>query len=495
MPPYSSLDALGLAELVRTRQVSPRELVTAAIERIERHDPALNAVVYRTFESAIRAAEGPLPEGPFRGVPFLLKDLLAWCKGEPMTSGSRLFRGWSPPCDSEMVRRYRQAGLIVVGKTNTPEFGLSPFTESELHGPCRNPWNTAMTPGGSSGGSAAAVASGMVPMAGGGDGGGSLRIPASCCGVFGLKPTRGRNPTGPLEGELWQGAVVEHVLTRSVRDSAAMLDAVSGPEPGAPYYAPAPPRPFLESARMDPPRLRIACSTGPMLGRTVHPDCVHAVREAARLLESLGHEVVDAEPVVDRESFARDFVVMLCGETKADLVDAAALLGRSATRGDVETVTWALALLGQAISAADFTGAVRSLQRAARRIGAFFEEYPVLVTPVLAAPPFPIGALQPPPSELAVLRMIGALRAGRALKAMNAVDRTAAKIFEWMAYTPIANVTGQPAMSVPLAWTADGLPVGVQFTGRYGDESTLLMLAGQLEQAAPWRDRHPPIWS
>ncbi|HSA54994.1 MAG TPA: amidase [Gemmatimonadaceae bacterium] len=495
MSDYSSHDALGLAELIRMREVSPRELVTAAIERIEQHDPALNAVVYRTFETARRVAEAPLPEGPFRGVPFLLKDLLAWCAGEPITSGSRLFRGWNAPCDSEIVRRYRQAGLVIVGKTNTPEFGLVPFTESELHGPCRNPWNTAMTPGGSSGGSAAAVACGMVPMAGGGDGGGSIRIPASCCGVFGLKPTRGRNPTGPIQGEIWQGAVVEHVLTRSVRDSAAMLDALSGPEPGSPYYAPAPPRPFLESAQMDPPRLRIAFSTAPMLGRTVHPDCVRAVEDAARLLESLGHEVVEAAPAVDRESFARDFVVMICGETRADLDDATRILGRAVARGDVETTTWALALLGQSIPAAEFSGAVRSLQRAARRMGAFFEEHPILVTPVLAAPPFPIGALQPPRSELLALEIMGRLRAGRALRAFGAIEQTADKVFEWMSFTPLANVTGQPAMSLPLHWTADGLPVGVQFTGRYGDESTLLMLAAQLEQAAPWHDRHPPIWS
>lgn len=495
MPPYSTYDALGLAELVRTRQVSPRELVTAAIERIEQHDHALNAVAHRSFDAALRVADGPLPEGPFRGVPFLLKDLLAWCAGEEITSGSRLFRGWKAPCDSELVRRYHQAGVIVVGKTNTPEFGLVPFTESELHGVCRNPWNTAVTPGGSSGGSAVAVASGMVPMAGGGDGGGSIRIPAACCGVFGLKPTRGRNPTGPIQGELWQGAVVEHVITRSVRDSAAMLDAVSAPEPGAPYYAPPPPRPFLESARMPPPRLRIAFSTAPMLGRAVHPDCGRAVEDAARLLESLGHEVVEAAPVVERESFARDFIVMVCAETKADLDDAARILNRPVGRGDVEVPTWALALLGQAIPAGELSGAIRSLRRAARRIGAFFEEYPILVTPVVSTPPFPIGALQPPVSERMVLQVLGALRAGRVLKAVGAIEQAAGKVFEWMSYTPLANVTGQPAMSVPLSWTADGLPVGVQFTGRYGDESTLLMLAGQLEQAAPWRDRHPPIWS
>ena len=494
-PEFASHDAMGLADLVRTGRVSPRELVSAAIARIESLDPRLNAVVHRMFEAALRQADGPLADGPFRGVPFLLKDLLAWYAGEPITSGSRLYRGWVAPSDTETVRRYREAGLIVLGKTNTPELGLVPFTESELLGPCRNPWNPAMTPGGSSGGSAAAVASGMVPMAGGGDGGGSIRIPASCCGIFGLKPTRGRTPTGPIEGELWHGAVVEHVLTRSVRDSAAMLDILSAPEPAAPYYAPPAARPFLESLRERPPRLRIAFSTAPMLGHAVHPECVRAVQDTTRLLESLGHEVVEAAPEVHRERFNRDFIVMVCGETRADLDDAAVLLQRRVKRGDVETATWALAVLGRAIPAAELAGALRSLRRAARRIGRFFDEYPVWVTPVLAGPPFAIGALQPPRSERAALAVLGTLRAGRVMKAFGAIEQAAEKVFDWMAYTPLANVTGQPAMSVPLAWTADGLPVGVHFTGRYGDETTLLQLAAQLEQAAPWHNRHPPNWS
>jgi amidase len=492
---FSGYDALGLAELVRTGRASPRELVGAAVARIEALNPRINAVVHRMFEAALQQADGPLPEGPFRGVPFLLKDLLAWYAGEPLTSGSRLYRGWIPPGDTEIVRRYREAGLIVVGKTNTPELGLVPFTEPELLGPCRNPWNPAVTPGGSSGGSAAAVASGMVPMADGGDGGGSIRIPASCCGIFGLKPTRGRTPTGPFDGEWWHGAVVEHVLTRTVRDSAAMLDVLGAPEPGAPYYAPPPPRPFLASLRDAPPRLRVAFSTAPMLGHAVHSDCARAVEDAARLLESLGHEVVEAAPPVDRERFTRDFIVMVCAETRADLDDAEALRGRRVKRDEVETATWALAVLGQAIPAGEMADALRSLRRAARRIGQFFERYPVWVTPVVATPPFPIGALQPPSSELMALRVLGTLRAGRMMKAFGAIEQAAGKVFDWMAFTPLANVTGQPAMSVPLAWTSGGLPVGVHFTGRYGDETTLLQLAAQLEQAAPWRDRHPPLWS
>jgi amidase len=491
---YGDYDALGLAGLVRSRQASALELVDAAIARIERHNPALNAVVHRMYDRARTAAAGPIPQGPFSGVPFLLKDLLAWYEGEPLTSGSRLFRGWVAPQDTEIVRRYRAAGLLVLGKTNTPEFGLVPYTESGLLGVCHNPWNLAYTTGGSSGGSAAAVASGMVPMAGGGDGGGSIRIPASCCGLFGLKPTRGRTPTGPLQGELWGGAVVEHVLTRTVRDSAAMLDALAGPDVGAPYWTPAPARPFRDEVGAPPGRLRIAVSTDPWLGHDVHADCRRAVADAARLLESLGHEVVEAMPPVEREVFNRAFLTIICGETRAELDEAGALLGRRVRRADVETPTWIMGLLGQAISGAAFAEASRTLQRVGRRHGAFFERYDVLVTPTLAAPPFVIGRLQPTAVERTLLQTLGALRAGRVLRAAGALELAARKVFDWMAFTPVANATGQPAMSVPLAWTAEGLPIGVHFTARYGDEATLFRLAAQLEQAAPWHARHPPLW-
>src|SRR5688572_13534827 len=429
-------DGLGVAELIRRKEISPRDAVMAAINRIEAVNPRLNAVVHRMFERALDEANGAIPDGPFHGVPFLLKDLVSWYAGEPLTCGSRLFKDWRPPVDSEMVRRYKRAGLIVVGKTNTPEFGLVPFTESELLGICRNPWNPDVTVGGSSGGSGAAVASGMVPLAGGGDGGGSIRIPASCCGVFGLKPTRGRTPTGPIQGELWRGATVEHVITRSVRDSAAMLDATNGPDVGAPYYAPPPARPFIDEVKTPPGRLRIAYTTDPMLGRTVHPDCVKAVMDAARLLESLGHDVVEDTLAIDREEFNRAFLTVVCCEIAAELVDAARILKREVTRGDVEVATWALALLGKSITGPEYTGAVRYLQRLSRRIGEFFEKYPILVTPVVSAPPFPHGALQPPSSEKTAMAALGALRASGALRALGALERAAGTVFDWMAYTP-----------------------------------------------------------
>lgn len=493
MNDFSSHDALSLAELVRTRQVSPRELVTASIDCIESLNPKLNAVVHKMFDRALKEADGPRGDGPFDGVPFMLKDLLAWYAGEPITSGSRLYEGWIPPFDTEMVKRYRQSGVIVVGKTNTPEFGLTPFTEPELFGPARNPWDTTRTTGGSSGGSAAAVASGMVPWAGGGDGGGSIRIPASCCGVFGLKPTRGRTPAGPVVGELWQGAAIEHCLTRSVRDSAAMLDAVAGPDVGAPYWAPAPERPFIEEVGTAPRRLRIAFTSSPFLGHTVHDDCVAALADAVKLLESLGHEVVESAPPVNREEFNRAFLTVICGEVRADLLEAEAIAGRTATPANVEYTTWALYLLGASLSAGAFVKAERYLRTASRRVGEFFEDFDVLVTPTMAVPPFLIGQLQPPPHERTLLKVLGRLRAGNVLRLLGALEQTADKIFDVIPYTPLFNVTGQPAMSVPLYWNAANLPIGVHFVGRYADEATLFRLAAQLEQARPWKDRRPPI--
>ena len=484
-------DGLSVAELIRRKEISPRDAVMAAISRIESQNPRLNAVVHRMFDRALTTAGGDLPDGPFRGVPFLLKDLVSWYEGEPMTNGSRLFQGWKPPFDSEMTRRYKRAGLIVVGKTNTPEFGLVPFTESELLGTCRNPWNLDVTTGGSSGGSGAAVASGMVPLAGGGDGGGSIRIPASCCGIFGLKPTRGRTPTGPVQGELWRGATVEHVLTRSVRDSAAMLDAVAGPDVGAPYFAPPPARPFIEEVRTPPGRLRIAFTVEPQLGLTIHPECARAVVDAARLLESLGHDVVEDTFDVDRKAFNTAFLTVVCVETAAELDMASRLLKRKVRRHDVEAPTWALALIGKSISGPEYSNAVRYLQLCSRHIGEFFERYHVHVSSVAAGPPFPHGALQPPASEKTAMTILGALRASKVMKAMGALERAAGTVFEWLSFTPIANATGQPAMSVPLTWNDAGLPIGVHFTGRYADEATLFRLAAELEIAAPWRERRP----
>ena len=492
---YEQYDALGLAELVRRGDVSPRELVATAIERIEAVNPRLNAVIHRLYDDAMKAVDAPIPDGPFAGVPFLLKDLLSMYAGAPIRSGSRILERFIAPYDSEIVRRYRKSGVIIVGKTNTPEFGLTPFTEPELFGPTRNPWDTTRTSGGSSGGAAVAVASGMVPMAGGGDGGGSIRIPASCCGIFGLKPTRGRTPTGPVEGELWEGAAIEHVLTRSVRDSAAMLDAISAPEAGSPYVTAPPARPFLEEVSTEPGRLRIAFTERPLLGDHMADDCKAALRDTVKLLESLGHTIVEASPPLDRDEFLRSFLLMVCGQAEADLRDAQAATGRKASPSNVEIATWGIALLGRSYSAGDISHARRVLERTARSVGRWFDGYEIdaLLTPTLTTPPFVIGALQPPKHELVALAALGRLRAGVVLRAAGALEKAAKRVFDWIACPPLFNVTGQPAMSVPLAWNAAGLPIGMHFAGRWGDEATLLRLAGQLERAQPWFGRRPPV--
>ena len=490
---YLARDATGLAELVRRGEVSPLELVEMAIGRIERMNPRVNAVIHRMDESARRAAGAPLPDGPFRGVPLLLKDLLSTVAGEPFRCGSRFLASYVAPHDSELVRRYRRAGFVLLGKTNTPEFGLTPFTEPALFGPTLNPWDLTRTAGGSSGGSAAAVACGMTPVATGGDGGGSIRIPASCCGLFGMKPTRGRLPTGPDFGEIWQGAVVEHVLCRSVRDSAAILDATAGPDPGAPYAAPEPAGPFREEVGREPGPLRIAFTDQPWLGHGVDAECSAALHDTARLLESLGHEVEEAGPRLDGPGFARAFLTMICGELRGDIEEAETVLGRRATAADFEPATWALALLGRATSAATFSRAVRALQRTAREIAPFFDRYDVLLTPTLSRPPVPTGALQPLPGERLLLELLGGIGSGRLLRAAGVLEEMADKVFDFIPWTPVINATGQPAMSVPLGWSREGLPLGMHFVGRYGDEATLYRLAAQLEAARPWANRWPEV--
>lgn len=489
---YDRYDGLGLAELVRKGEVSPSELAEEAIARIERLNPQLNAVVRPMYEIGRQAAQGELPDGPFRGVPFLMKDLIDAYAGVPLTSGSRAYRTYVPTADSEMVRRYKQAGIVPIGKTNTPEFGLVAYTEPDLFGPCRNPWNTNHTPGGSSGGSAAAVASGMVPLASGGDGGGSIRIPASHCGLFGLKPTRGRNPVGPDFGQLWHGAVSLHVVTRSVRDSAAMLDALQGPEVGAPYIIPAPQRPYRDEVDQAPGKLRIALDTASPVGKDVHPECVKAVANAARLLGDLGHHVEEARPEIDGQALAQSYITMYCGSMAVEAKRAVALFGPRAF-GELEPATRTLALLGQAISAAEFSLALEEWDRAARAMGRLLQGFDLYLTPTVARPPVKIGELQPKPAEQRLMGMLNAMGSGRLWRATGLLEKIAAESLAPTPFTQLANLTGLPSMSVPLHWTADGLPVGVQFTARFGEEDMLIRLAGQLEQAAPWFDRRPPL--
>lgn len=487
---YSNYDGLGLAELVRKKKVSPAELVEEAITRIETHNPKLNAVVYKLYERARTAAKGKLPDGPFMGVPFMMKDLTATLEGLPTSHGNKLWKNIPATVSSELARRWENSGVIVVGKTNTPEFGLTPYTESDTLGPACNPWDTTRTPGGSSGGSGAAVAARMVPLASGGDGGGSIRIPSSACGIFGLKPTRGRTPTGPIIGESWQGFAIEHVLTRSVRDSAAMLDATKGPDVGAPYVIPDS-GPFLNEVNTKPGKLRIAFSTTPMLGKNVHADCVKGVEETVSLLKELGHEVMEDAPTIHGEEYSLNFLTIIAGQLRADIEEIAEIAGKKVSLDDFDTSTFGVGLFGTILKASDYARAVRYLQMISRDIGRFFENYDVLLTPVLNQPPVKIGALQPSAAEQTQLKLIARTGATWVLEAMNVIKPLAAQTFEFVPWTPVFNVTGQPAMSVPLHWNAEGLPIGMHFVGKWGDETTMFRLAGQLEKARPWFDKAP----
>ena len=491
---YATYDGLGLAELVRKKEVKPSELVEEAISRIEKLNPQLNAVIYKMYELARKTADGDIPDGPFKGVPFLLKDIRAACAGVPLTSGNRFLKDFIPGYDSEMVKRFKAAGVVIIGKTNTPEFGLMPVTEPRLFGPTNNPWNLARTPGGSSGGSAAAVAARMVPLAHGTDGGGSIRIPASCCGVFGLKPTRDRNPMGPDVGESWRGFVCQHVLTRSVRDSAAMLDATAGPDVGAPYYAVPPVRPFLSEVDVDPKKMRIAFTFKPFFGSTVDKDCINALEATVKLCQDLGHEVVEAAPQVDGRAFVRAFIVILSVETRATIEENEVLLNRKASPEDFESGTWRLGLLGKQFLATDFSRSLNLLQRMTRQIALFFQEYDVLLTPTLAKPPLVTGSLRPKESQRSRMRnLLEKPNTGELIDRLDGLEIPSEHTYEFIPYTTLFNVTGQPAMSVPLYWNDEGLPIGVQFVGRYDDEATLMRLAGQLEKAQPWSERVPLI--
>jgi amidase len=488
---YRNYDATGLAELVRNRNLTPGEILEDAVRRIEALNPGLNAVILKMYDHGRKAIRDGLPEGPFTGVPFLIKDLIASFKGVPLTMGSKAYRNYVPDFDSELMKRYKKSGVVILGKTNTPEFGLMGVTEPELHGPTRNPWDRERTPGGSSGGSAAAVASGMVSMASGGDGGGSIRIPSSYCGLFGLKPSRGRNPAGPEFGEIWQGAAVEHVLTRSVRDCAAMLDAVCGHAPGEPYFLPRPERPFLRELEQDPGSLRVGYTTASPLKTDVQQECKEAVRHTARLLENLGHCVEEAEPVIDGILLAKSYMMMYFGEISADIMHLRKVMGRKPQPSDVEDTTWSLNLLGRAYSAGEFVYSLREWNKAARAMASFHERYDLYLTPTTAYPPARIGELKVSGVEEFLMKITNKFGLGKMMRLSGIVDKIAVDTLSRTPFTQLANLTGQPAMSVPLYWTKDNLPCGVQFIAPLGDEATLFRLAAQLEKAQPWFNRIP----
>ena len=492
-PEYDHYDGLGLAELVRQGQVTPMELCEEAIDRIERINPIINAVVTKMVDQGRRAISTSLPDEPFRGVPFLIKDLDYAYAGVPMASGCQALKDYVPSHDDEMVVRFKKAGLVILGKTNTPEFGLLGVTEPKLFGPRRNPWNMDHTPGGSSGGSAAAVAAGLVPLAAGGDGGGSIRIPSAYCGLFGLKPSRGRNPSGPDSGQVWLGAVQNHVLTRSVRDSAAMLDATQGADRGAPFEIRPSAGPFLEEVEKDPGRLKIAFNSQSPIGTPVHSECVRAAAEAARLLEGLGHHVEEARPDVDGKALAKSYLALYFGFVAAQIEELEALLNRKIRPGDVELLTLTLGMMGGTFSAGYLYKSLIQWDRAARQMGLFFGKYDLYLTPTTAYPPARIGELQPKASEVFMMKTVNTLKLGRLLKGLGLVDQMAEKSLGRTPFTQLANLTGLPAMSIPLSWTTDGLPCGVQFIGPFGEEALLFRLAAQLEKALPWFNKRPPL--
>jgi amidase len=499
IPEYGRLDGLALAELVRRREVTPAELIEEAIRRAERVNPRIGAIVTPLYdraraEAAAAAADAHRTKLPFAGLPLLLKDLDAALAGVPQTACSRLLANYIPARDSTIVDRFRAAGAIVFGRTATPELGLLPYTEPAMFGPARNPWNLELTPGGSSGGAAAAVAAGIVPLAHANDGGGSIRIPASCCGLFGLKPTRGRTPVGPDRTQLWSGFAIGHVISRSVRDSAAMLDAIAGPETTSPYVAPPPARPFLDEVGAPPGRLRVALSKrGIAAEGTPHADCVAAADDAARLLADLGHHVEEVDVDADADAFGRAFFLHACIEIAAIVARVEATRARRARRSELETNTAIAAIIGRQQSAVRAVLTRESLDAVACRAAAVYAGYDVVLSPTLASPPVRLGGLAPRGLEAFGQELVVALHLGFLLRIPGVVDPSVRRVLRFMPYTPLANVTGQPAMNVPLYWNAAGVPIGVQFQARLGDEATLLRLAAQLEAARPWRDRRPPV--
>ncbi len=469
---YRKHDALALAELVRMRKVSPQELLDAALARSREVNPKINAIVLDHEDVARKQLKEGLPQGPLTGVPYLLKDLGASLKGTVTTGSLSLARESVAEIDSTYVERCKAAGLVIFGKTHSPELGLSPSSESRMFGATKNPWDTSRIAGGSSGGAAAAVAAGIVPVAHATDGGGSIRIPASCCGLFGLKPTRARTPMGPKRGEGWGGASVGHVVSRSVRDSAAFLDATHGPAAGDPYAAPPPARPFLDEVKTAPGALRIAVSTKPAIPTDVHPDAIAAVKDAAKLCESLGHIVEEAAPAIDGMAIMAAQGIVISANVAFTVDEAAEALGRVARAEDVERATWFRVENARKTDSSAYARAMNTLHALGRTLANFMQNYDVILQPTAAEPPLKLGVLNMDREDL---------------------QQMFREMISFIPYTGIYNLTGQPSANVPLHWNAAGLPIGTMFTARYGDEATLFRLAAQLEQARPWKCRYAPL--
>jgi amidase len=473
MKEYSDYDAVGLAELVRNRDVTPAELVEAAIERIERHNPTLNAVVFKGYDDARRQARESLAEGPFRGVPFLIKDLGMPVAGWPRSSGSKFTRGAVDAQDGGLTTRYRASGVVLLGKTNTPEFGITGTTESAALGPCRNPWNPKHIAGGSSGGSASAVAAGIVPMAHASDGLGSIRIPAACCGLVGLKVTRDRNPNLPDGYDYAAGSVVDHVVGRTVRDSAVMLDATGYAEPGSPYSLPTKERLYAQEILRSPGRLRINWSSETPSGKPIDPEIQSALERTAEMLTHLGHEVVERGLGIDYRALFAARRAAGAANFAAGMARLADELGRQPKADELEPLTWSILKAGQGVSGADAFRSLQEMRMLNRKTLLAFEGIDVYLSPVLGTPVPEIGYMDPvklDPQE---------------------VNKRQGRVFP---FTPPFNFSGQPSISLPLEMDSNGLPIGMMFTSKYADEATLFRLAAQLEKEVSWHHRRPGIW-
>ena len=467
---YLGRDAIGLAAMIAEGQVTAAEALEAALARSAKVNPKINAITHDLAERARREVAAKAPSGPLAGVPFLLKDLGPKLAGTATTDSCRLYAQDIAETDSPLTSLYKDAGLVIFGKTNTPELGLEPITEPVMFGPTRNPWDLSRTSGGSSGGAAAAVAAGIVPAAHASDGGGSIRIPASCCGLFGLKPSRARVSAAPKD-EGWGGFSCGHVVSHSVRDSAILLDVAGRPQPGDPYWTAPPAEPFLASAGRDPGKLRVAFSTAAFSSNGLDPECADAVQAAAKLCQSLGHNVEEADPPIDRGALAAAGVV-ISASVAADLDTVALKRGRPIEEDEVEPITWSSYQRGRAISGSTYLQALRIAHGLGRSVADFFQTYDILICSTLGSPAVPVGHLHGDPLDL---------------------DGYAARLFAFMPNTQAFNVTGQPAASIPLAMSRGGLPIGVQFVARQAEDALLLSLAGQLERAAPWAGRRAKL--
>ena len=486
---YSKWDATETAKKIKNKDVSAAELASHAIQLIEKWNPKLNAVVLKMYDEGKKLINELDPQAPLYGVPFLIKDISLAYKGFPLTGSCKGMSDYVPTYDSELMLRYKKAGLIVLGKTNVPECGLKGVTDSEMRGVCRNPWNLGFTPGGSSGGSAAVVAARIVPVAHANDGGGSIRIPASCCGLIGLKPSRGRMPMGPEVGESWMGQVADHVVTRSVRDSALLLDLTHGSDPGSPYTAPQFSGLYTQSIEQPFKKMRIAYSFKSLYGKQTHAECKKALEHSIELCKGLGHELVEKDLAINQQEMVRAYMTIVAASMAAEMREIERQFGKVLGPNDMELPTWILVLLGRALQAGELAHAVYLSRKAGRALGQFFDQHDFFMLPTMAYPPTAIGELDFSIVKKGLMQVLKTVPHRKLL--LTALDQIVEESFEKIPNTELFNQTGLPAISVPLFWGKNNLPIGTQFVSAYGREDQLLWIARELEKANPWVDKFP----